>query len=1430
MIPQVAWMVGKYLWGSGTAGAVLTSDRGDSGWPADRQRPAAVNDGPTAIPKQLHPIVHEVEAARSSGDDTGAERALRSLIDETSPGGDLGWLWAAAHAELGDVLSQQSPDDANAAEEVITAYEAALTVYSPDLCPWEYARIQNNLGCAYSERRTGSREQNTERAVTACLAALTVRTRHADPYSWARTQNNLGRAYMERRQGDRNDNLDLAIAAFKSALQIHGIHRYSGDYALDHLNLGLAYQAFISPNPDPGKARKLDSAMVSYLRALLVRTPNANIHQYAGLVNNLATAFQARLELTPQSIRRQVVQSLEPVVQKLTERELVLGVAAPLPGTTPAVIGEDQATSPEANDNGGDTLWLPDPALFEEYFQDQSRLVMASSPDTQIAHGVDTTVQDVSTSTPSGQDAESVTSAPASLQPSASLILWLVCRARPEDRLLLVIQAVWPALWGALHGDTEAPVATDTLDELTESGLVNGSHGHLEVVPSVVTSVLASIPTDTGILIDRQLAWYWLNTVAEPDTWDSDEAKDQLATAILSAAPYLVRAGRWEALGLDLAQLLTIDQRPATLQAALKYQRAVAEATDDPADLAMLANNLARTHPLEAEPYLRRALELCQAAGNSGGAFTATLYLIDLLIALGRAREAHALCQQVSEFGATAAMGPWSMLATEVQQLRLLAESGNGLQALRLARRLRRQLSEIPTEPRANEILPPFQVRELLLSTSARIATDLREWGQALSFLDDLLVSQQERGASAYSIADTQFDRYIPLKELGEFDVAETILLYCREVYEEAGDVDGLARTTGALGRVAWARGSAREAIALQFETLKYAYTDPRPHRIATAHRHLAAYLPEDVAQTKLAHGLVAAIVHRADGNRKEGYATIGEIAARHHEPERLAIVTPQWLAAVTGQVNGVDLGVLHEKLGLDTETLGVLLDETLAILRDDDPNTAMFRSSLEGRWEPAVAALVAAVNGDHRASEELREHLKIRELAPEWAELTGVFQAILDGQRDPAVLLPQLDSTDSQIAGHALDALAGRVRPRATPAALAAVTQDARGRHERILAIVVAASRGDARARDDLAEWKDTVRATPGGEELAAAVQALVDHGPASGLTADQLRPAHARLLQAMIKAIAEAEPEPGDRASKFVKELYQALSDPIGPSNQDVNVVLSNGSGLEDALAAVERGIDQRLAAGQTEVPVQLLELLVVVLLNRGDTRSALPLAERIGSILTANHAVEFQPAVLTAIWAAAVTAPVRISRDSVLAAVGPAIPRMTPAPLGKGPEPAAVDQARRWLVTARSLQPHMADRQMEAVLANAEALYSYETRQTARAIERAQAALRLFAGLSGPTVDASVAAARQILADAYVRQGNLTPALQLYDQLIAAVREDSADLRIHKSSLLVRRVKALWFRGWEHQALTDLQQAQELLQGEFSPKSTLTLGPVS
>ncbi|NWF60089.1 MAG: CHAT domain-containing protein [Fischerella sp.] len=133
-------------------------------------------------------------------------------------------------------------DKASNMEIAIAGYEIALTVYTRQALPQDWAMTQNNLGTAYSNRIQGDRAENLESAIAAYTAALEVRTRQALPQEWATTQNNLGTAYRNRIQGDRAENLESAIAAYTAALEVFTRQALPQNHAETLFNLGLLYQ------------------------------------------------------------------------------------------------------------------------------------------------------------------------------------------------------------------------------------------------------------------------------------------------------------------------------------------------------------------------------------------------------------------------------------------------------------------------------------------------------------------------------------------------------------------------------------------------------------------------------------------------------------------------------------------------------------------------------------------------------------------------------------------------------------------------------------------------------------------------------------------------------------------------------------------------------------------------------------------------------------------------------------------------------------------------------------------------------------------------------------------------------------------------------------------------------------------------------------
>ncbi len=97
---------------------------------------------------------------------------------------------------------------------------------------------------------------------------------------------------------------------------------------------------------------------------------------------------------------------------------------------------------------------------------------------------------------------------------------------------------------------------------------------------------------------------------------------------------------------------------PATIQAALPALRAIADATQAPEDLGILARSLASIDPAEAETLLRASLAQAAADENFELASIVARDLSNLLRDTGRLREALDLANQKADTAAGPGSGP----------------------------------------------------------------------------------------------------------------------------------------------------------------------------------------------------------------------------------------------------------------------------------------------------------------------------------------------------------------------------------------------------------------------------------------------------------------------------------------------------------------------------------------------------------------------------------------------------------------------------------------------------------------------------------------------------------------------------------------------------------------------------------------------------
>ncbi|WP_287265096.1 CHAT domain-containing tetratricopeptide repeat protein [Moorena sp. SIO3A2] len=202
--------------------------------------------------------------------------------------------YVAAVIFLFSNLIQQFPlgEKASTIEIAITGYEVALTVFSREAFPSNWANTQYNLGITYRNRIKGEKAQNIEQAIACYQLALEVRTREAFPIDWAMTQFSLGIAYYYRIKGQKAENIEEEIACYKLALGVCTREGFPEYWANTKFHLGLAYYYRIKGE----KAQNIEEAIACYQQALRVRTFEAFPYDWALTQNNLGNAYCNRIK------------------------------------------------------------------------------------------------------------------------------------------------------------------------------------------------------------------------------------------------------------------------------------------------------------------------------------------------------------------------------------------------------------------------------------------------------------------------------------------------------------------------------------------------------------------------------------------------------------------------------------------------------------------------------------------------------------------------------------------------------------------------------------------------------------------------------------------------------------------------------------------------------------------------------------------------------------------------------------------------------------------------------------------------------------------------------------------------------------------------------------------------------------------------------
>ncbi len=241
-------------------------------------------------------VIHPLLEANVDKLDMSFAQVLQSWATATLPDLETETAQSIA-ANIGDFSNlMQGFSLGNRAENLeiaITGYEIALTVFTRDRFPIDWAGTQNNLGAAYGDRIRGERAENLEVAISYYTQALQERTRDRFPIQWAMTQNNLGNAYSNRIRGERAENLEIAIQCYTQALQEYTRDRFPINWAMTQNNLGNAYRNRIRGE----RAENLEIAISCYTQALQEYTRDRFPIQWATTQNNLGVAYWNRIRV-----------------------------------------------------------------------------------------------------------------------------------------------------------------------------------------------------------------------------------------------------------------------------------------------------------------------------------------------------------------------------------------------------------------------------------------------------------------------------------------------------------------------------------------------------------------------------------------------------------------------------------------------------------------------------------------------------------------------------------------------------------------------------------------------------------------------------------------------------------------------------------------------------------------------------------------------------------------------------------------------------------------------------------------------------------------------------------------------------------------------------------------------------------------------------
>lgn len=214
----------------------------------------------------------------------GYEAALTFYTKDSNPK-----EWAQTQIAIARVWRfLPTGDHAENIHKAIAKYEVALTVYTKDTHPYEWASVQIPLASAWMEialrhLAPGDQTENLHKALSGYEAALSVYTKDANPREWAGALIGLASLWQSVATGDRAENLHKAVSGYEAALGVYTKKAYPMEWANTQYNLAIALEDSAASD----RSANLRKAIAHGKAALTIRTAETFPNEHAATVKIL---------------------------------------------------------------------------------------------------------------------------------------------------------------------------------------------------------------------------------------------------------------------------------------------------------------------------------------------------------------------------------------------------------------------------------------------------------------------------------------------------------------------------------------------------------------------------------------------------------------------------------------------------------------------------------------------------------------------------------------------------------------------------------------------------------------------------------------------------------------------------------------------------------------------------------------------------------------------------------------------------------------------------------------------------------------------------------------------------------------------------------------------------------------------------------------